>query len=392
MPRLVQQKPKLGNRIKLTLQTKYADIDASLSQGSKSEREAEVVNNLSGIALVCQQPSYKLDTLNCMLKQESTSYKCPDYLKKGKSIKRLPFTSHIKPKNIRKAVDESCRENIVEWCFRVIDFFNLDRETVSFAMSYIDRFMAVHFVDRYTYKLAATTALLLAIKLHQPNKVNLNSVVEDLSRGQFGEEDVVGMELIMLRSLSWKLHPPTPVNYVLRMIALNPSSSKSIQEFDIEGVKHLAVFFVELSSWDYFFVTQKQSMIALAAIMNAMECLGLFRPLQCQQTGCLSRKNSSIFNYVQMLFDTMNIDCDGLAILECRDRLWNSYRHSEEYANKMKIEKTRRLDRMQAVATIHRSTHKKGSIFSHKRREQKIGYTYSIDMDMEMNESPKSMV
>lgn len=420
MPRLVQEepKPKLGNRIKLTLQTKYADIDASLTQASKSEREREAevevdaegdltltVNNLSeiAIALACQQPSYKqimmLDIMQCMRKQESTSYECPDYLKKGSTIKRLPFTgmdtatAYTKPNDKRKAVDESCREKIVEWCFRVVDFFNLDRETVSYAMSYLDRFMAVHFVDRYTYKLASTTALLLAIKLHQPNKVKLNSVVQDLSRGQFNEEDVVRMELIMLRSLAWKLHPPTPANYVLRMIAMNPFSSRRIQEFDVESVQHLAVFFVELSSWDYFFVTQKQSMIALAAIVNAMECLGLFRPLQCQQTGCgVSAKNSSIVNYVEMLFDTMNIDCDGLAISECRDRLWNLYHHSEEYANKMKIEQTRRLDRMQAVATIHRSTHKRGAIFSHKRREKKIGYTYSNDVDMEMNESPKSVV
>ena len=398
MPRLIKeeqtQKPKQKqkqNRIKLTLETKYADID-SLSQEQQGDL---IIPNLSTM-IAFQQPSYKrmfmIDQLQCMRNQELRSYACPDYMKEGSQS----TSTMASQKSAKKSVDESCREKIAEWCFRVVDFFNLDRETVYYAMNYIDRFISVHFVNRYTFKLVSTTALLLAIKIHQPNKVNLSSVVKDLSRGQFEKEDVVRMEHIMLRSLEWRIHPPTPANYVLRMMALNPFTSRSIQEFDADGVKHLAIFFVELSTMDYFFVTQKQSMIALAAIVNAMECLGLFRSLQQQQQvgreryGKLPRRNSAILNFVEMLFDTMAVDCDGLAISEVRDRLWNLYRHSEEYENKMKIEQTRRLDRMQAIVDIQRTTHRKSSIFSNKRREKIV---CSSDKDTKMSESsPKSVV
>jgi hypothetical protein len=398
MPRLIKEvQNQKQHRIQLTLQTKYPDIDSI----SPHEEGDLIMPNLR-TTIDFKQPSYKrmcmIDKLQCMRNQELMSYACPDYMKKTiqskAKMKPLTFT---KSKEAENAVDASCREKIAEWCFRVVDFFNLDRETVYYAMNYIDRFISAHFVDRHTFKLVSTTALMLAIKLHQPNKVDLSSVVKNLSRRQFEKEDVVRMEHIMLRSLAWKLHPPTPPNYVLRMMALNPFTSKRLKEFDADGVKHLAIFFVELATIDYFFVTKKQSMVALAAIVNAMECLGLFhslqqQPQQVRQTERheqLPANNSAIVHFVQILFDTMDVDCDGLAISESRDRLWNLYRYSEEYENKMKIEQTRRLDRMQAIASVHRTTSKIGDIFSNKRREKN---GYNSNKEMEMSESPKSII
>ena len=169
-----------------------------------------------------------------------------------------------------KIVDESCRTKICEWCYRIVDFFNINREAVYYAMSYLDRFLLVqhqiqNYIDRRTYKLAATTCLLLSLKIHHPKKVELHKVVKDLSRGQFDHEDVARMELTLLPSLSWRLHPSTAASYVMILMELNPfsSSSSGIREFDADGTRTLAMFFVELSVYDFHFVSQRQSTVAL---------------------------------------------------------------------------------------------------------------------------------
>jgi len=365
MPKLLlNAKPnahtKTKPRIKLTLRTRYDSIETHQND-----------EFMIPTSIAYTQASYKrvlmIDQLHSMRKQENSHYICNDYMEKEKT----------RPTAItKKVVDESCRQRICEWCYRVTDFFNFDRETVYFAMSCLDRFMAEKPTDRSTYKLAATTALLMAIKIHQPNKVNLNNVVSELSRGQFDADDVANMEFVMLRCLSWRVHPPTPKEFVLRLLALNPFTSTGIQEFDVEGLKVLAIFFVELSVWDYFFVTERQSTVALAAILNAMEGLGLFQSLQRSNTNSQKDASSStVIKFVETMFDTMGVDPDSMAISEGRNRLWDLYKQSEEFANKRKVERTRRLDRTEGFASIHRSP------------IQAKGRTGDVDMD-----SPKSVI
>jgi len=114
-------------------------------------------------------------------------------------------------------------------------------------------------VDGRTYQLAAMSALYLAVKLHgeQPEedeeellamshsdstsslsaaaadggtkkrkkrrRLRLTSFVE-LSRGQFGPEDIASMEERMLRVLRWRVNPPTPMMFVSYLLRLFPSS------------------------------------------------------------------------------------------------------------------------------------------------------------------------
>jgi hypothetical protein len=236
-----------------------------------------------------------------------------------------------------KVVDESCRSKICEWCYRIVDFFNINREAVYYAMSYLDRFLLMqhqvqNYIDRRTYKLAATTCLLLSLKIHHPKKVELNKVVKDLSRGQFDHEDVARMELTLLPSLSWRLHPSTAASYVKILMELNPfsSSSSGIREFDADGTRTLAMFFVELSVYDYHFVTQRQSTVALAAIMNAMETLGLIHPHR--------RMSTAILEFIDVIFGAMDEDFDSLAMSECRNQLHYLYVHTDEFANKRKVQ------------------------------------------------------
>eukprot|EP00580_Thalassiosira_gravida_P018045 CAMPEP_0201677510 /NCGR_PEP_ID=MMETSP0494-20130426/44271_1 /ASSEMBLY_ACC=CAM_ASM_000839 /TAXON_ID=420259 /ORGANISM="Thalassiosira gravida, Strain GMp14c1" /LENGTH=202 /DNA_ID=CAMNT_0048160479 /DNA_START=55 /DNA_END=660 /DNA_ORIENTATION=- len=104
-------------------------------------------------------------------------------------------------------ITEVWREKICEWCYQVVDHFDFNREVVSVAMSYLDRYLATRTVNRRIFQLAAMTALYLAIKLYEPGKLRMSSLI-DLSRGYFLAEHIVTMEDSMLQSLHWHVHPP----------------------------------------------------------------------------------------------------------------------------------------------------------------------------------------
>lgn len=180
---------------------------------------------------------------------------------------------------------EEWRRKICEWSYKVVDHFKFDREVVSVAMNYFDRFLAseqmalravsppgrctcpscLRSVDSRTFQLAAMTALYLAVKLHAESGVDDNPVggysddgyddcygpsgdsyyycnanparrrrkklkilsFVELSRGQFSPDDICTMETTMLTSLRWKVNPPTPMALVTYLLRLFPSKTSA---------------------------------------------------------------------------------------------------------------------------------------------------------------------
>mmetsp|Transcript_1298 Transcript_1298/g.2367 ORF Transcript_1298/g.2367 Transcript_1298/m.2367 type:complete len:372 (+) Transcript_1298:380-1495(+) len=370
----------MSGTIHLTLKTKYI-INESCSETDF------IAHSLLSTMLNKQQSPWKqsciIDELQSMCKQELThgSYnKCPDNL-----WQKSPSNNcQMERKNV---VDESCREKIVAWCYRVIDYFGLKRDTVYIAMTYLDRFMSIHSMERYTYKLAATTALLLAIKIHDPKKINLKHTVKEFSNGQFDNNDVVRMELIMLRSLSWKMHPPCPTDFIPRLLSLQPLALERNQGFDVENVKRMAIFFVELSVWDYSLLwTKRPSIVAISAILNAMDHLGLvcqvpyFR--QKRHEDDLNDENSrSIVDFIERMLDTLDLKNHGNAISKTRCRLRRLYEKSAEYTNN--VETRRRLQQKQIqvatnFASVCRLSKTKAKDHPRLRKEVVVGSPKSI--------------
>lgn len=223
------------------------------------------------------------ETVQALLdQQESGDYTCVDYLSltvwpqnvydllpKG----RLQNMQH--PGDSR--VDEFCREQIVEWSFRVVDYFRIDREVVALSLSLLDRFLAICECDRSTFKLAATTTLHLAVKLLHPCKLGELGILSDLSRGEFDMNDVACMERHILQVLNWKLHPPTPIAFsTLLLDFIFSHQSLNLSSTDVDDLYDISSFFTELSLCDYYFVGVSPSSVALASVVNALE--GMFGP------------------------------------------------------------------------------------------------------------------
>jgi len=276
-----------------------------------------------------------LDVLAAMLKQEEAyESTCIDYLAVIRSNQQN--NPSIIPKHdgkdgaVPKLVDEFCRDQIVEWKYRVMDYFKIDREIIAISMSYLDRYLSrVPMIDRRIFKRAATAALHLAVKVHQPDKMRMIGVLSDLSRGEFEMIDIAEFESVISESLNWRLHPPTVICLVSRLVNILPTipSTPTIEDDEMATcLLDFSLFFAELSICDYSVaVVQKASTVAFASLFNAMEGLGLL-----SSASASSRYLSDFDELIRRIVPSTEIDMEALAFT--KERLWNLYENSEEFA------------------------------------------------------------
>ena len=249
------------------------------------------------------------DSIAAMIRQES-SYRPVDYLsmvppRRSSSAKKSSSSSLV--------IDEFCREQIVEWTYRVVDYFRIDREVVAVSLNYLDRFLSSspETYDRAKYKLAATTTLSMAVKVVHPQKLGDLGILSDLSRGEFTMRDVANMENVILTKLGWKLHPPTSAAFAMLLL---DHCSLSLSRHDLEDLYFNTAFFTELSLFDYQnSCTKPASTIALACILNALE--GMMMSSALTET---------------VLNRTLDIPKRHLSAV--RNQLWELYERSEECA------------------------------------------------------------
>lgn len=212
----------------------------------------------------------------------------------------------------------------------MMDYFKIDRELIAISMSYLDRYLSrVPMIDRRIFKRAATAALHLAVKVHQPDKMRVIGVLSDLSRGEFAMIDIAEFESVISETLHWRLHPPTVICLVSRMLNILPTipSTPTIEDDEMATcLLDFSLFFAELSICDYSVsVTQKASTVAIASIFNAMEGLGLL-----SSASASSSYLRDFDELIRTVSPSTQIDMEALAFT--KERLWNLYEKSEEYA------------------------------------------------------------
>lgn len=200
-------------------------------------------------------------------------------------------------------------KKICEWSYQVIDHFDFSREVVSISIHYLDRFLATRAVNKKMFQLSAMTTLFLAIKLYEPGRISMSSMIE-LSRGYFMVEQMAAMEKSILRALSWQVHPPTAYCFCKHILFLLPYSAVSMEVR--HDILELARFLSELSVIDYFFVDHRPSSVALAALTHAIEDIPGVS--QSDQT-----------NFFSELDRVPGLDANSQEVQECRNRLRLQY-------------------------------------------------------------------
>lgn len=164
------------------------------------------------------------------------------------------------------------REKIAQWFYDVVDYMNEPRSIVYVAMNILDRYSAVELqkeeiVVGQTYKIAAMTAIFLAIRVAGSGDLRINDLIR-ASRGNFGVQDVISTGRSMLDILTWGIRLVTPHDFVDAILQCLPSKVPAGVKSSLRAA---ASYLVELSVYDVYFARLSASKVAMAAILNSTE-------------------------------------------------------------------------------------------------------------------------
>ncbi|KAL2084523.1 hypothetical protein ACEWY4_020041 [Coilia grayii] len=129
------------------------------------------------------------------------------------------------------------RAILLDWLMEVSEAYSLHRETYYLAQDFFDRFMLSQSdVPKSQLQLIGITALFIAAKLEEiyPPKLHEFAYVTD---GACDEEEIMGMELVMLKALKWELCPETVMSWLklyAQVDSLKDSPNFLIPQFSTE--------------------------------------------------------------------------------------------------------------------------------------------------------------
>lgn len=214
-------------------------------------------------------------TLLAMRRQEELTYKCKNCYHLVQSPLTPPGVAPSCTPN--EPVTPQTRNVLCDWANKIIDFCNLDRETVEIAMSYVDRYVQTEIgreilLHSDKYQLLVVTSLYVAIKVTETVAIS-STQFEKISRNTFTAKDVESMERMLLSGLKWNLHPPTSLSFIRLYLNLIPSAT--MDQDTKETAFILAKLQTELAVRDCSLVAVRASTIAFAALMNSFDALGL---------------------------------------------------------------------------------------------------------------------
>lgn len=166
------------------------------------------------------------------------------------------------------------RRMLVEWMYYVVDYCHLQRQSVAAATFFLDHCMSRGLcVTREQHQLAAATCLQLALKTFDTAVIKLEKLVK-LGRGQFTQEDVAQMELSILDSLQWHIHPPSIYCFLRQYERLMPHDNDGGgANISSRGLDEVTKLLSELMVMDENYVRFSSSILAYAAMLVAMEIL-----------------------------------------------------------------------------------------------------------------------
>ena len=172
--------------------------------------------------------------------------------------------------------------------FSIVDYYNIDRSTISVALSYLDRLTSHGIIEHADIPCAGFTCFYLAVKLNSygGKKFHMAQLVK-LSCGIISSvESIADMESHVCEVLDWYLNDVIPVMYVdvITPLLLKDSSmrsmnadedqecggSSSIEMIPPESKEELietARYLCELSTMDAIFSNKRPSSIAYASVL-----------------------------------------------------------------------------------------------------------------------------
>jgi hypothetical protein len=172
------------------------------------------------------------------------------------------------------------RSLVVEWTFQIVDQYELEEDIATIAISYYDRFMAkqrgLGLDDVGAINLMALCSLQLAVKVHVPLSRKKSKALVALSSSMFDAATILEGEFQLLKTLSWRVHPPTAMSFIVYlMMLINHALPGIAQNISIGAIATLASAHLKLQVKKHDLATTNPSVMAVTSILHAVDCLSL---------------------------------------------------------------------------------------------------------------------
>eukprot|EP00047_Mylnosiga_fluctuans_P020828 m.96820 g.96820 ORF g.96820 m.96820 type:complete len:368 (-) comp8646_c0_seq2:138-1241(-) len=156
-------------------------------------------------------------------------------------------------------ISEKMRAILVDWLAEVHMRFKLLQETLFMTVDLVDRFLAVHPVQRNKLQLVGVTAMLIASKYEEMYPPEVRDFVY-IADNAYSKAEIFQMEALMLRKLDFNLGTPLPLHFLRRFSRACHADTQ---------VHTLAKYFMEVKMMSYNMIRFKPSETAAASIWIA---------------------------------------------------------------------------------------------------------------------------
>ncbi|XP_076376540.1 G2/mitotic-specific cyclin-B [Megalopta genalis] len=154
---------------------------------------------------------------------------------------------------------------LIDWLTEVHQQFRLLQETLYLTVAIIDRFLqAYHSIDRTRLQLVGVTAMFVASKYEEMYSPDISDFVY-ITDNSYSKEEVLQMEMLMIRTLDYSLGRPLPLHFLRRYskagkaVALHHTTAK---------------YFLEQCLVHYEMCHYSPSLLAAAALYLAFAIIG----------------------------------------------------------------------------------------------------------------------
>ena len=212
----------------------------------------------------------QIDVLWAMVQQELSTYRI---VRQDLTGRTMTSTQNLCCELFQKDTCSEYRYNMVDWCYRMIDFCHLHRETVAIAMNFVDRFVVsgkgkVYLMNDSLYQLVAVTALYTAIKVHEIQAIDLQTL-KGVLNVTYSISQIEQVEREMIEALKWRLNPPTAMSFVRYFVETVPPRYKLSTPVK-EKILMLSCIQTEFAVLDEELLEIKSSTIGYCSVINAL--------------------------------------------------------------------------------------------------------------------------
>lgn len=211
--------------------------------------------------LASDQIADKISVIQVMIVKESTTYKPHHYLE-------------------HTSVVADDRSHLCQWGFDMMDACKVNRNVATIAIGYFDRFLSRRgsrvveacLANQREFQLAFITCLVIALKGREGMEVTPTFVALTMCQDMYHPEEIIAMEIEILRTLSWFLNGPTCEDFIAHFVDLLPAESDS--EI-VSNLYQAAIEKTQTSLLDYSLALKTPSSVALTSIASVIRDMDL---------------------------------------------------------------------------------------------------------------------